>query len=122
MAPRRRRRSLNSRVAIFMTTWDVSTDFLVIGSGGGALVGALRASALGKEVIVCEKSDKIGGSTGMSGGVIWIPNNLLMQREHVADSREAGLAYFESVVGDAGPASSMARRETYLDAGNEMVG
>jgi 3-oxosteroid 1-dehydrogenase len=107
---------------MFMTTWDVTTDFLVIGSGGGALVGALRASALGKEVIVCEKSDKIGGSTGMSGGVIWIPNNLLMQREHVADSREAGLAYFESVVGDAGPASSMARRETYLDAGNEMVG
>jgi succinate dehydrogenase/fumarate reductase flavoprotein subunit len=46
-----------------MTTWDVSTDFLVIGSGGDALVGALRASALGKEVIVCEKLDKIGGST-----------------------------------------------------------
>ena len=103
-----------------MTTWDVSTDFLVIGSGG-ALVGALRASALGKEVIVCEKSDKIGGSTGMSGGIIWIPNNPLMQREHVPDSREEGLAYFESVVGDAGPASSIARRETYLDTGNEMV-
>ena len=104
-----------------MSTWDVTTDFLVIGSGGGALVGALRASALGKEVVVCEKSDKIGGSTGMSGGVIWIPNNPLMRREHVPDSREEGLAYFESVVGDAGPASSTARRETYLDAGNEMV-
>jgi 3-oxosteroid 1-dehydrogenase len=104
-----------------MTTWDATTDFLVIGSGGGALVGALRASALGKEVVVCEKSDKIGGSTGMSGGVIWIPNNPLMQREHVPDSREEGLAYFQSVVGDAGPASSTARRETYLDTGNEMV-
>jgi 3-oxosteroid 1-dehydrogenase len=104
-----------------MTTWDVSTDFLVIGSGGGGLVGALRASALGKQVIVCEKSDKIGGSTGMSGGVIWIPNNPLMRREHVPDSREEGLAYFASVVGEAGPASSAARRETYLDAGSEMV-
>jgi 3-oxosteroid 1-dehydrogenase len=104
-----------------VTDWDVSTDFLVIGSGGGGLVGALRASALGREVIVCEKSDKIGGSTGMSGGIIWIPNNLLMQREHVPDSRADGLAYFESVVGEAGPASSAARRATYLDAGNQMV-
>jgi len=104
-----------------MTTWDVSTDFLVIGSGGGGLVGALRASALGREALVCEKSDKIGGSTGMSGGMIWIPNNPLMRRERVADSREAGLAYFASVVGEAGPASSAARREAYLDAGSEMV-
>jgi 3-oxosteroid 1-dehydrogenase len=104
-----------------MTAWDVSTDFLVIGSGGGALVGALRASALGQEVIVCEKSDKIGGSTGMSGGMIWIPNNPLMRREHVPDSREQGLAYFESVVGDVGPASSLVRRETYLDSGSQMV-
>lgn len=109
------------KVAMFMAIWDETTDFLVVGTGGGALVGALRASALGKDVLVCEKSDKIGGSTGMSGGVIWIPNNLLMQREHVPDSREEGLAYFETVVGDAGTASSDARRETYLDAGNEMI-
>jgi 3-oxosteroid 1-dehydrogenase len=104
-----------------MTAWDVTTDFLVIGSGGGALVGALRGSALGRGAIVCEKSDKIGGSTGMSGGMMWIPNNPLMRREGVPDSRELGLAYFESVVGDVGPASSTARRETYLDAGSEMV-
>src|ERR1700753_1898256 len=76
----------------------------------------------GGEVIVCEKSDKIGGSTGMSGGMIWIPDNPLMRRERVPDSRADGLAYFESVVGDAGPASSAARRENYLDAGSERDG
>ncbi|NED66857.1 FAD-binding protein, partial [Streptomyces sp. SID10244] len=68
-----------------MREWDYETDFLVIGSGGG-LVGALRASALGMDVLVAEKSEMIGGSTGMSGGVIWLPDNPLMARDGAADS------------------------------------
>ena len=39
----------------------------------------------------------------------------------IADSQEDGLAYFDDVVGDIGPASSPARRETFLTAGYEMV-
>lgn len=102
--------------------WDHTTDFLVIGSGGG-LVGALRAAALGMDVVVAEKSQMIGGSTGMSGGVIWLPNNPLMAADGVADSDEEALAYFDSVVGkavDSSPASSDERREAYLHGGNEM--
>jgi 3-oxosteroid 1-dehydrogenase len=103
-----------------MTTWDLTTDFLVIGSGAG-VVGALRARALGKEVLVVEKTDRFGGSTCMSGGVMWLPHNPLMQRDGVPDSIDAALRYFETVVGDAGPASSEARRLTYINAGTEMV-
>jgi 3-oxosteroid 1-dehydrogenase len=57
----------------------------------------------------------------MSGGVIWLPNNPLMEREGVADSLEEGMAHFAAVVGDAGPASSVARREQYISAGHEMI-
>lgn len=103
-----------------MTAWDHSTDFLVVGSGAG-VVGAVRARALGKDVLVVEKSDLFGGSTCMSGGVMWLPHNPLMRREGVPDSVEAALRYFETVVGDAGPASSPARRRTYVDSGAEMV-
>jgi len=39
----------------------------------------------------------------------------------IADSHEAGLAYLADVVGDIGPASSPARRETFLTAGYEMI-
>uniref|UniRef100_A0AAU2ABX1 3-oxosteroid 1-dehydrogenase n=1 Tax=Streptomyces sp. NBC_00093 TaxID=2975649 RepID=A0AAU2ABX1_9ACTN len=103
-----------------MTDWDYSTDFLVVGSGAG-IVGALRARALGKDVLVVEKSDQFGGSTCMSGGVMWLPNNPLMQREGVSDSIEDALRYFDTVVGDAGPASSPARRLAFVNAGIEMV-
>ncbi|MFK4100324.1 FAD-dependent oxidoreductase [Streptomyces sp. NPDC019531] len=103
-----------------MTAWDHSTDFLVVGSGAG-VVGAVRARALGKDVLVVEKSDLFGGSTCMSGGVMWLPHNPLMRREGVPDSVHAALRYFDTVVGDAGPASSHARRLAYVNSGAEMV-
>lgn len=103
-----------------MSDWEHSTDFLVVGSGAG-VVGALRARALGKDVLVVEKSDRFGGSTCMSGGVLWLPNNPLMQREGVSDSTEDALKYFDTVVGNAGTASSPDRRLAYINAGAEMV-
>ncbi|WP_030617483.1 FAD-binding protein [Streptomyces fulvoviolaceus] len=103
-----------------MTDWDHATDFLVVGSGAG-VVGAVRARALGKDVLVVEKTDRFGGSTCMSGGVMWLPRNPLMRREGVPDSTDAALRYFETVVGDAGPASSPARRLAYINSGVEMV-
>ena len=57
----------------------------------------------------------------MSGGMLWLPNNPLMQAAGIADSFEDGLAYFDDVVGDVGPASTPARRETFLRAGVEMI-
>jgi 3-oxosteroid 1-dehydrogenase len=103
-----------------MTDWDYTTDFLVIGSGAG-VVGALRARALGKDVLVVEKTEQFGGSTCMSGGVMWLPNNPLMQQHGVSDSVDDALIYFDTVVGDAGPASSRARRLAYINSGIEMV-
>jgi 3-oxosteroid 1-dehydrogenase len=41
---------------------------------------------------VLESTDKIGGSTSMSGGVLWIPNHPLQAAAGVKDSREMGLA------------------------------
>src|SRR6185437_12018692 len=89
-----------------MTTWDRSVDLVIIGSGGGAMAAALAAHSAGITPLVLEKQSVLGGSTAMSGGVIWVPNNPLMRAEGVSDSYEAGLAYFEDVVGDVGPASS----------------
>lgn len=103
-----------------MPQTEFTTDLLVVGSGAG-VVGALRASALGLETLVVEKQALFGGSTCLSGGVIWLPDNPLMRREGVPDSVEAGLEYFESVVGDVGPASSPARRRAYIHAGSDMV-
>src|ERR1039458_202480 len=103
-----------------MSEWDYLTDLLVVGSGGG-LAGALTAAASGLDTLVVEKEDLIGGSTAMSGGVIWLPNNPLMVEDGVTDSLEQGLEYFESVVGPPTRASSLERRHAYIERGSEMV-
>lgn len=101
--------------------WDKSVDLLIAGSGGGGMVAALAAVDAGLEPLVVEKQSLLGGSTGMSGGMIWLPNNPLMQAAGIPDSLEDGLAYFDDVVGDIGEASSPAKRETFLTAGSQMI-
>src|SRR5580704_3177374 len=104
-----------------MTAWDTSVDLLIAGSGGGGMVAALAALDSGIEPLIVEKQALVGGSTGMSGGMVWLPNNPLMRADGIPDSHEEGLAYFDDVVGDIGMASSLARRETFLTAGYEMI-
>jgi 3-oxosteroid 1-dehydrogenase len=101
--------------------WDAEFDFVIAGSGGGGMTAALAAVDGGASALVLEKQSLIGGSTCMSGGVVWIPNNPLMQRGGIADSYEDGMTHFESVVGDVGPASSKERRDAFLTAGPQMV-
>ena len=38
--------------------WDHTVDVLVVGSGGGAMVAAIRAKDNGADTLVIEKSDK----------------------------------------------------------------
>ena len=102
-------------------TWDKSVDFLIAGSGGGGMVAALAALDAGLEPLIVEKQPLVGGSTGLSGGMVWLPNNPLMRADGIADSHEDGLAYFADVIGDIGAPSSLARREMFLNAGYEMM-
>jgi 3-oxosteroid 1-dehydrogenase len=101
--------------------WDESVDLLIAGSGGGGMVAGLAALDSGLQPLIIEKQALVGGSTGLSGGIVWLPNNPLMRAEGMADSHEDGLAYLADVVGDIGAASSPARREMFLTAGYEMM-
>lgn len=104
-----------------MTAWDTTVDFVIAGSGGGGLVAALAGHDAGLDVVVLEKQALVGGSTCMSGGIFWIPDNPLMRAEGIPDSYEDALAHFEEVVGDVGPCSSPERRQAFLTAGPEMT-
>jgi 3-oxosteroid 1-dehydrogenase len=85
------------------------------------MVAALAALDCGLEPLIIEKQPLVGGSTGLSGGIVWLPNNPLMRADGIADSHEDGLAYLADVVGDIGAPSSPERREMFLTAGFEMV-
>lgn len=104
-----------------MSKWDRSVDFIVIGSGGGGLCAALAAKDTGADVLILEKEDKIGGSTAMSGGVVWVPANPLMLEDGEADSIEKGLEYLETLIGESQPGSTPPRRRAFLENGPKII-
>ncbi|CAN7191213.1 FAD-dependent oxidoreductase [Phenylobacterium sp. LjRoot225] len=102
--------------------WDETADFVIVGSGGGSMAAALFLVSIGRHPLILEKTDKIGGSTAMSGGLLWIPNHPLQKAAGVDDSLEAGRRYMDAAVGDdAGPGASPARKEAFLRAGPPMI-
>ena len=54
-----------------------------------AWLPALAAVDAGLSVVVLEKGKKFGGTTGISGGGIWVPNNPTLRRAGHDDSRES---------------------------------
>jgi len=104
-----------------VTVWDKSFDFVIVGSGGGSMCASLMCKSLGKRALIVEKLDKVGGSTGYSGGVWWLPNNPVMKRHGVDDSLERARRYLNAVATYHGPGSSDARREAFLKTSPELV-
>lgn len=101
------------------SNWDIEADVVVLGSGGAGLTAAIAAHDFGaKDVVVLERSGMVGGTTAMSGGMLWIPNS---HHEHdigVADSEDDIVAYLD------GLAPGMLDPETlgaFLESGPEML-
>jgi len=93
-------------------------DVVVVGSGAAGMVAALTAAHQGLSTVVVEKAAHFGGSTARSGGGVWIPNNEILKRDGVTDTREAARTYLHTIVGDVvGPE----KIDTYLERGPEML-
>lgn len=103
------------------TSFDHTFDVVVIGSGAAAFATALGAIDEGLSVVMLESTEKWGGNSAMSGGGMWLPNNPLMARDGVGDSREEALAYLEATVGVEGKASSRERKEAFVDGVADFV-
>jgi succinate dehydrogenase/fumarate reductase flavoprotein subunit len=75
-----------------MATAD-SFDVIVLGAGAGGMTAACVAASEGLDTVVLEKTRCIGGTTAISGGMVWAPNS----------------------AGDCDSTDSPAQAETYLD-------
>ena len=104
-----------------MTSFDYVADVVVVGTGSAALTAALAVKESGREPLLLESTELVGGSSAMSGGGLWIPNNPIMRAAGVQDSYEAGRTYMDDVIGDVGPASSPERRHAFLTEGPAMI-
>ena len=98
--------------------WSDNTDVIVIGSGSAGLSAALSAQHHGAEVLVLERSDKLGGTSAVSGGLPWIPNNSHMKEIGVSDSRAEALTYLSALsLGKMDDALC----ETFVDEAAEVI-
>lgn len=75
---------------------DTDHDVLVLGSGASGLVAAVRAARGGRRVLVLEKDDRLGGTSAVGGGVMWVPGNHLMSESGWHDTREGAAAYLHA--------------------------
>jgi 3-oxosteroid 1-dehydrogenase len=104
-----------------MSSFDHSTDVLVVGSGAAAMTTALAVSEGGLRPTVIESTSLLGGNSAISGGGLWIPNNHVLKRGGQTDSYEEARTYLDACVGEVGPASSPERRHAFLTRGPELV-
>lgn len=81
-------------------TFDEEHDLIVVGSGCAGLTAALQASKKSHDVILCEKSGQVGGTTASSGGVIWIPNSRQAKLAGIDDSEENVRKYLQNLMGE----------------------
>ncbi len=73
--------------------WDYDTDVVCVGSGAAACAAAIAAIDNGARAMIVEKMPVLGGTTGKSGGVAWIPNHHILRAEGIEDKKEDALRY-----------------------------
>ena len=78
--------------------WDAETDLLVVGAGAAGMTAALVGALEGLKVILCEKSDMVGGTTATSAGTVWIPGSRQSAAAGVPDSLEAAKTYLAALL------------------------
>jgi succinate dehydrogenase/fumarate reductase flavoprotein subunit len=79
--------------------WDLEADLVVVGAGAAGMTAALVGAIEGLEVILCEKSDLVGGTTATSAGTVWIPGSRQSKAAGVPDSIEAAKTYLAAILG-----------------------
>ena len=99
--------------------WHREADVVVLGSGGAALTAAIAAYDFGaQDVVILEKSGMVGGTTAMSGGMLWIPNNLYQQEAGIEDSDDDVVAYLDALAPGALDPDTLG---AFLERGPEMI-
>jgi succinate dehydrogenase/fumarate reductase flavoprotein subunit len=97
---------------------DREVDLLIAGAGPAGMTAALVASLEGLEVLLCEKSDQVGGTGSTSAGTLWIPGNSQSRAAGFSDSSEQADLYLNALIGEA---TNRELRNAYLQTGPSAI-
>jgi 3-oxosteroid 1-dehydrogenase len=93
--------------------WDREVDVLIFGAGMGGMTAALVASLEGLDVLLCEKTAQVGGTTATSAGTVWIPGSSQARRDGVPDNVDHARRFLDAEIGPR----ALVQREAFLEAG-----
>jgi hypothetical protein len=93
-------------------------DLLVCGAGPAGMAAALVASIEGLDVLLCEKSDQVGGTGATSAGTLWIAGNRRSRAAGFADSAEQAEIYLQALIG---PVANPDLIKAYLRTGPAAI-
>ena len=97
-----------------------TVDVLVVGAGAAGLAAAIFAKLKGLDVLIVEKSDRVGGTAATSAGTLWIPQNTQGKTAGDKDSIAEAATYLESLIKTDTPRTRR-QREAYLTTGVEAI-
>ena len=97
---------------------EVTTDFLIIGSGAAGVCAALYGASAGNSVMLCERASKIGGTTALSNAMIWVPCSDHAVAAGIDDSLDQARTYLR---GELGNFYDEKKIDTYLEYGPQAV-
>ncbi|MFM7010160.1 MAG: FAD-dependent oxidoreductase [Betaproteobacteria bacterium] len=93
-------------------------DVIVVGSGAAGLSAAITARKRGLKVVVLEKEPVFGGTTALSGGVLWIPLNHHGRKQNPSDTVEKVKTFMRAETGTFYDEASVA---CFIENGPKMV-
>src|SRR5690349_18884725 len=93
-------------------------DLLVAGAGPAGMTAALVASLEGLDVLLCEKSEQVGGTGSTSAGTLWIPGNSQSRAAGFDDSAELADRYLDALIGEG---TNRALRTAFLASGPKVI-
>jgi succinate dehydrogenase/fumarate reductase flavoprotein subunit len=93
-------------------------DLIVFGAGAAGMTAALIAALDGQEVLLCEASQQVGGTTATSAGTIWIPASSQSREAGFEDSLDEAMRYLDGLIPNL---EGRELRHVYLHEGPAII-
>lgn len=97
---------------------DREVDLLIAGAGPSGMTAALVASLEGLDVLICEKTDQVGGTGSTSAGTLWIPGNTQSKAAGFNDSAADAERYLDALIPNP---ANRSLRTAFLQTGPKAI-